>query len=86
MLVKEVIAVLESVLNLKDRAGQLTAETALLGHVPELDSMAVVAVLTKIEERFGFIVEDGGGDVAHGSHVRVIVEREPFLAKAERRR
>jgi len=34
------------------------ADTPLLGAVPELDSMAVVAILTMIEERFGLIVED----------------------------
>jgi len=58
LVVKEVIAVLEGVLNLKGRAAGFTSETPLLGHVPELDSMAVVAVITGIEERFGFVVED----------------------------
>jgi predicted thioesterase len=32
---------------------------------------------------FAFTVNDGMGDVAHGSHHRVLVEREPFMAKAE---
>ncbi|MCB1864016.1 MAG: acyl carrier protein [Chromatiales bacterium] len=31
---------------------------ALLGALPEFDSMAVVAVLTAIEDTFGFAVED----------------------------
>lgn len=31
----------------------------LLGSLPELDSMSVVALVTALEERFGFIVEDG---------------------------
>jgi predicted thioesterase len=31
---------------------------------------------------FAFTVNDGVADVAHGSHHRVIVEREPFMAKA----
>jgi acyl carrier protein len=54
----EVIDVLESVLNLKGRAAAFSAETPLLGHIPELDSMAVVSLITAIEERFGFVIED----------------------------
>jgi acyl carrier protein len=30
----------------------------LLGAIPELDSMAVVNILTSLEEHFGFVVED----------------------------
>lgn len=55
---KEVIDVLESVLNLRGRSAGFSADTPLLGHIAELDSMAVVAVITGIEERFGFVVED----------------------------
>jgi len=33
-------------------------DTPLLGAIPELDSMAVVALITAIEERFGFTVDD----------------------------
>jgi acyl carrier protein len=36
----------------------MTAATPLLGAIPELDSMAVVSVLTAIEERFGIVVDD----------------------------
>ena len=32
--------------------------TPLLGSLPELDSMAVVTVVTSIEEQYGVIVED----------------------------
>jgi acyl carrier protein len=35
-------------------------ETALLGALPELDSMAVVAVLTAIESRFTLVLDDAG--------------------------
>jgi len=55
---KEVIDILESVLNLKGRSAGFSADTALLGNIPELDSMAVVALITGIEEHFGFVVED----------------------------
>ncbi|MDQ2695689.1 MAG: phosphopantetheine-binding protein [Pseudomonadota bacterium] len=32
--------------------------TPLLGSIPEFDSMAVVSLLTAIEEHFGIVVED----------------------------
>jgi acyl carrier protein len=54
----EVIAVLGSVLNLGDRIERFTVDTPLLGAVPELDSMAVVSLLTSLEERFGIAVDD----------------------------
>lgn len=54
----EVLSVLDEILSLHGRAKAFTAETPLLGAVPELDSMAVVAVLNAFEERFGFVVED----------------------------
>ncbi len=55
---KDVVAVLDTVLNLKGRTAGFTASTPLLGHVPELDSMAVVSLLTGLEERFGFTIDD----------------------------
>jgi acyl carrier protein len=36
----------------------LTADTALLGSLPELDSMAVVNLLLALEEHFGITVDD----------------------------
>lgn len=33
-------------------------DTLLLGAVPELDSMAVVTLITTMEDRFGISVED----------------------------
>ena len=54
----EIKKILDEVLSLKGRLMSAAADTPLLGAVPELDSMAVVAILTMIEERFGLIVED----------------------------
>ena len=54
----QVVQVLSSVLNLGDRSGGLNLSTPLLGAIPELDSMAVVSVLTALEERFGFAIDD----------------------------
>ena len=45
-------------LQLGPRAEQLDAASPLLGALPELDSMAVVSILTAIEEHFGFSVDD----------------------------
>ena len=54
----EILALLDEVLSLKGRASTFTENTPLLGALPELDSMAVVALITSIEERFGFSVDD----------------------------
>ena len=54
----EVVAVLDEVLSLKGRARGFSLNTPLLGAIPELDSMAVVALLTTLEERFGITVDD----------------------------
>jgi acyl carrier protein len=55
---EEVRGVLADVLQLGERAKKLTASTPLLGSIPEFDSMAVVSVLTALEEHFGFAVHD----------------------------
>ena len=49
---------LNDVLSLNGRAARFIDTTPLLGNLPELDSMAVVSVLTSLEERFGIAVED----------------------------
>jgi len=55
---KEVLRVLDDVLSLKGRAAAFTRDTPLLGAIPELDSMAVVTLITTLEEQFGLIVDD----------------------------
>ncbi len=37
---------------------ELHRDTAILGAIPEFDSMAVVAVLTAVEEEFGITIDD----------------------------
>ena len=54
----EVREVLSDVLSLGERKSALNAESGLLGSIPELDSMAVVNVITALEESFGITVED----------------------------
>lgn len=55
---QEVLAVLDEVLSLGGRAAQFQRSTPLLGAIPELDSMAVVTLITTLEERFGLVVDD----------------------------
>ena len=40
------------------RLVELGRDSALLGAIPELDSMGVLAVIHLLEERFGFIIGD----------------------------
>lgn len=54
----EVLAILDEILGLNGRSSAFVSDTPLLGAIPELDSMAVVAVLTQLEERFGFGFDD----------------------------
>jgi acyl carrier protein len=57
-IVKEVTQLLDEVLSLNGRAEGFTRDTLLLGAVPEFDSMAVVNLITSLEERFGIAVDD----------------------------
>jgi len=41
-----------------DRAAGFTADTALFGALPELDSMAVAGLLTELEDRLHIIIDD----------------------------
>jgi acyl carrier protein len=54
----EVLRILDEVLSLGGRAKSFTAETPLLGAIPELDSMAVVGLITAFEEQLGLVVDD----------------------------
>lgn len=51
-------SLLVDVLALDTDPSALTASTPLLGNFPELDSMAVVGLVSRIEEHFGIEVED----------------------------
>lgn len=54
----EVRNILSEVLSLGERKKLLNADSGLLGSMPELDSMAVVNVITALEEGFGITVDD----------------------------
>jgi len=55
---QEVLRVVDEVLSLKGRTATFTRDTPLLGAIPELDSMAVVTLITTLEEQFGLVVDD----------------------------
>lgn len=52
------LRVVDEVLGLNGRSATFTRETPLLGAIPELDSMAVVTLITSLEEQFGLVVDD----------------------------
>jgi acyl carrier protein len=70
----EVLALLDEILSLNGRAAAFTTHTPLLGAIPELDSMAVVALITGMEERFGITAEDDEIDGAIFATVGSLVE------------
>lgn len=57
-MLKAVRNLLTDTLQLGSRAEKLNAESPLLGSLAELDSIAVVSVITAIEENFGITIAD----------------------------
>lgn len=57
-LTKNLLQVIDEVLGLGGRTSGFDRNTPLLGAIPELDSMAVVTLITTLEERFGIVVDD----------------------------
>jgi acyl carrier protein len=56
---EQVKNILVDVLSLNDDAkAELNEQSALLGSIPELDSMGVVSIITALEEQFGIVVDD----------------------------
>ena len=56
--IEEVRNILSDVLSLGERRSSLNEDSPLLGAIPELDSMAVVNVITALEEHFDITVDD----------------------------
>lgn len=55
---EQVKNILDVALSLDGRTRNFDRDTALLGNLPELDSMAVVNLITSIEEHYGIVVDD----------------------------
>ena len=58
MLLDDVKKVVGSALQIGSRVQQMDIAAPLLGAVPELDSIAVVNLITALEENFGITVAD----------------------------
>ena len=71
---QEVLRVLDEVLSLGGRAESFTRDTPLLGAIPELDSMAVVSLITSMEDQLGIVVDDDDIDGATFATVGSLVD------------
>jgi acyl carrier protein len=78
----EVLRALDEVLSLQGRSSSFSADTPLLGAVPELDSMAVVTLITTLEERFGLVIDD---DDVTGDTFATVGSLTQFVADTLRR-
>ena len=74
---RQLVAILDEVLSLNGRALRFGRDTPLLGALPELDSMAVVALITSCEERLGISIDD---DEIDGSTFATLGSLADFVA------
>ena len=58
MLLNDVKMIVGTALQIRGRVQSMDSATPLLGAVPELDSIAVVNLITALEEHFGITVAD----------------------------
>jgi acyl carrier protein len=58
VVIDDVKDVVGRALQLGGRTREMNGATPLLGAIPELDSMAVVQLITALEEHFGISVDD----------------------------
>lgn len=70
---EEVKTILAHTLGLRQR---LEADSALLGSLPELDSMAVIGLITALEAHFGIEVAD---DEIHARHFATLGSLAAFI-------
>ena len=61
---REVLRILDEVLSLRGGTASLSRESPLLGAIPELDSMAVAALIIALEDRFGVTITDDDVDAS----------------------
>ena len=73
----EVVQVLDEVLSLDGRGKDFGRGTVLLGGIPEFDSMAVVTLITTLEDRFGIAIPD---DEIDGSTFATVGSLVDFVA------
>ena len=73
MLENDVKRILVNVLGLDSAPEDLAADSGLLGEMPEFDSMAVVSVLTAIEEHFDIEIDDDEVEASMFENVGTLV-------------
>lgn len=73
-----VLKILDEVLSLNGRTAAFTAESPLLGAIPELDSMAVIGLIAGLEDGFGFTVDD---DDLDGATFATVGSLSEFVAR-----
>lgn len=71
---QKILVILDEALSLKGRANQFNRNTVLLGAIPELDSMAVLAIINLLEERFGMAIGDEEIEGANFATVGALVD------------
>jgi acyl carrier protein len=69
-----VLHVLDESLSLHGRSKFFTRETPLLGSLPELDSMAVITLITMLEEHFEWTIYDDEIDGATFKTVGTLID------------
>ena len=72
-----ILAILDQTLGLGGRALAFTRDTRLLGELPELDSLAVVHLITRLQEELGLEIAD---DELDGSEVASVGSLADFMA------
>ena len=55
---EDITQIIAEVLQLGARVDDFGSDTPLLGAVPEFDSMAVVSILTAVEDNYGIAIDD----------------------------
>ena len=55
---RTILRILDEVLSLGGRSATFNRNTHLVGALPEFDSMAVVALITALEEQLGIVIDD----------------------------
>ena len=71
---QQVLRILDEVLSLNGRSAAFNRDTPLLGAIPELDSMAVVSLITALEEQLGVTMDDDEIDGATFATVGSLVD------------
>ncbi len=71
---ESVISILTEALSFNEGQKKLSPSDPLMGAIPEFDSMTVVSVLTKLEDHYGFIIDDDEIDAEVFETVKSLID------------